>query len=72
AVSKEGNQYSIHTRAKKTVCIKTGMNLGRILEEISEKYKSSGGGHDGAASMTIDIESEIIIPEIIEKVKQYL
>jgi len=71
-VSKELNQCIINTRAKKTVCIKTGLNLGKILEEISERYKSSGGGHDGAASITINVDSDIIIQEIIEKVKEYL
>jgi len=71
-ISKEPNQYIINTRAKKTVCIKTGLNLGKILEEISEKYEGSGGGHDGAASLTINIEPDIILQEIIEQVKQYL
>ncbi len=71
-VSKEPNQYIINTRAKKTVCIKTGLNLGKILKEISERYDTSGGGHDGAASIIIMIESNIILQEIIEKVKQYL
>ena len=71
-ISKEPNQYIINTRAKKTVCIKTGLNLGKILREISEKYEGSGGGHDGAASLTINIEPDIILQEIIEQVKQYL
>ncbi|MFX0002412.1 MAG: bifunctional oligoribonuclease/PAP phosphatase NrnA [Candidatus Hodarchaeota archaeon] len=71
-VSKEFNQQIINTRAKKEVCIKTGLNLGKILEEISERYQCSGGGHDGAASLTFKIEVNIIIQEIIEKLKEYL
>ncbi|MFX1379396.1 MAG: bifunctional oligoribonuclease/PAP phosphatase NrnA [Promethearchaeota archaeon] len=71
-ISKEPNQYVINTRAKKTVCIKTGLNLGKILKEISEKYKCNGGGHDGAASITFNIESDIVIQEIVEKIKQFL
>ncbi len=71
-LSKEENQYRINTRAKKAVCINTGLHLGKILEEISEKYKGNGGGHDGAASLTSNIESDTIITQIIEKIKHYL
>lgn len=71
-LSKEVNQYRINTRAKKGVCIKTGLHLGKILEEISEQHEGSGGGHDGAASLTIDKETAFIISQIIEKIKQYL
>lgn len=71
-LSKEENQYRVNTRAKKVVCIKTGLHLGKILEEISIKYKGSGGGHDGAASLTISTESDTITTQIIEKIKNYL
>ncbi len=71
-VSKETNRFIINSRAKKTVCVKTGLNLGKILEEISDRYNCNGGGHDGAASITFSLESDIIIQEIMEKVKQYL
>ena len=72
AISKEQNQNRINARAKKRVCIKTGLNLGKILEEISEQYKGSGGGHDGAASLTITIEPDTIVLKIVENIKQYL
>lgn len=71
-ISKEQNITRFNTRAKKTVCIKTGLNLGKILEEMSEEYKGSGGGHDGAASLTINIESDRIVLEIIDKIKQFI
>ena len=69
-ISKEVNQFRINTRAKKVVCIQTGLNLGKILEEISKQYNGSGGGHDGAASLTLNKESDIIITQIVEKIKQ--
>ena len=69
-ISKEANQFRINTRAKKVVCIQTGLNLGKILEEMSKQYNGSGGGHDGAASLTLNKESDIIITEIVEKIKQ--
>lgn len=71
-LSKEEDHYRINTRAKKLVCLNTGLHLGKILEEVSENCKWNGGGHDGAASLTINIESDIIISQIIEKIKQYL
>ena len=71
-ISKEKNHYIINTRAKKAVCLKSGLNLGKILEEISLLYNGSGGGHDGAASLTINNEYENILQEIIEKVKLFL
>ncbi len=71
-ISKEQNLNRFNTRAKKTVCIKTGLNLGKILEEISEKYKGSGGGHDGAASLTTSMEPERIALEIINRIKQFI
>ena len=71
-LSKEGKNYRINTRAKKSFCIKTGLHLGKILGEISETHEGNGGGHDGAASITSNKESDFIITEIIEKIKQYL
>ncbi|MFX1591830.1 MAG: bifunctional oligoribonuclease/PAP phosphatase NrnA [Promethearchaeota archaeon] len=71
-ISKEPNHYKINTRAKKRVCRETGLNLGKILEEISKEYEGSGGGHDGAASLTINIEFDVNTHEIIDKIKQYL
>ena len=70
-ISKEANKSRINTRAKKGVCIKTGLNLGKLLVEISKNYKGSGGGHDGAASLTIDMEPDLIITDIIKKIRQY-
>ncbi|NVM38513.1 MAG: hypothetical protein HWN81_23175, partial [Candidatus Lokiarchaeota archaeon] len=71
-ISKEKNQSRINTRARKRVCEETGLNLAKILVQISEQYEGSGGGHDGAASLTINMESDIIINELIENIKEYL
>jgi len=71
-ISKEQNLSRFNTRAKKKVCIETGLNLGKILGEISEQYQGNGGGHDGAASLAISMESDEIVLEIIDKIKEYL
>lgn len=70
-LSKEENQNRINTRAQKLVCMNTGLHLGKILEEISKEYKGNGGGHDGAATLTSTIESNTIITQILEKIRQY-
>lgn len=70
--SKEANLCRFNTRAKKGVCIKTGLHLGKILEEISDQYEGSGGGHDGAAALSTKTDNEIIIAQIIKKIKLFL
>jgi nanoRNase/pAp phosphatase (c-di-AMP/oligoRNAs hydrolase) len=70
--SKEETRYRINTRAKKLICIKTGLNLAKILEEISDHYNGSGGGHDGAAALDVNVESEFTITQLIERIKEYL
>ncbi|MFW9819121.1 MAG: bifunctional oligoribonuclease/PAP phosphatase NrnA [Candidatus Thorarchaeota archaeon] len=72
AISKEKNHYIINTRAKKAVCLKNKLNLGKILQSISLLHNGSGGGHDGAASLTINKDVDDILQEIIGKVKQFL
>ncbi|UCC19958.1 MAG: DHH family phosphoesterase [Promethearchaeota archaeon] len=70
--SKEINKYRITARAKKLICLKTGLHLGKIFEEISEQYNGNGGGHDGAATLTVDKESDFNITQIIQRIKDNL
>jgi len=67
--SQEKDDFRITTRAKKEVCQKTGLHLGKILSEIS---KGKGGGHDGAASVSGKENLDIYLGEIINKLKQTL
>ncbi len=72
--SKKKSEYRISTRAKKEVCLKTGLHLGKILEDITGECDMmvSGGGHDGAASINVKNELETVINRIIDKIKQIL
>ncbi len=72
ALSKKKDEYHISTRAKKKVCLKKNLHLGKILEEVSEEFEGSGGGHDGAAAINGKEYSEIILERILEKVKKTL
>ncbi len=70
--SKANTEYRINARAKKVVCLQTGIHLGKILKEISDNCEGNGGGHDGAASLSFNAEFDIILDRIIEKIKEFL
>jgi len=70
--SEKKSEYRISTRARKNICLKTGLHLGKILKEISEEFGGSGGGHDGAASLNGNVDSKLIIDKVLDKIKQVL
>ncbi|MFX1479059.1 MAG: bifunctional oligoribonuclease/PAP phosphatase NrnA [Promethearchaeota archaeon] len=70
--SQEKGEFVINTRANKNLCLKTGLHLGKILGDISNRYKGSGGGHDGAASLTLTEDLDVILDEILKKITQVL
>ncbi|MFW9946251.1 MAG: bifunctional oligoribonuclease/PAP phosphatase NrnA [Candidatus Odinarchaeota archaeon] len=67
--SEKQDETVISTRAKKEVCLKTGLHLGKILSEIGE---GSAGGHDGAASLNCNLDLEVILKKVIDKIKKVL
>ena len=68
-VSEDKSDYRITTRAKKQVCLKTGLHLGKIVSEINNV---SGGGHDGAATLNGKYDVEESLNQLIEKIKKKL
>ena len=64
---KKGN--FITARAKKHICLEYGLNLGKLLEKISE---GRGGGHDGAASVFIEVDLEEKLEELIKLIQEIL
>ncbi|MFX1324100.1 MAG: bifunctional oligoribonuclease/PAP phosphatase NrnA [Promethearchaeota archaeon] len=71
--SKEKNKNIINTRADKNVCLKTGLHLGKLLEETSKSWNSIGGGHEGAASLTVTTNSiDKVLNDVVERIKQFL
>ncbi|MHA1669078.1 MAG: DHH family phosphoesterase [Promethearchaeota archaeon] len=59
----------ITTRAKNDVCQKSRLHLGKILNDL---HQGSGGGHNGAASVLIEDGTDVILDELIGKIKQTL
>ncbi|MFX1571268.1 MAG: bifunctional oligoribonuclease/PAP phosphatase NrnA [Promethearchaeota archaeon] len=68
--SKNNTGFRINARAKKVVCLQTGIHLGQILREISDNCE--GGGHDGAAHISCNAEFDIILEKIIKKIREFL
>jgi len=67
--TKEKSKYRISARAKKNVCLKTGLHLGKILNGINNV---DGGGHDGAATLNGENDLERNLNEIIDNIKRTL
>jgi len=68
-ISEKKKDFRITTRAKKQVCIKTGLHLGKITSGINSV---SGGGHEGAATLNGKINLEETLSQIIDKIKETL
>ncbi|MFW9950974.1 MAG: bifunctional oligoribonuclease/PAP phosphatase NrnA [Candidatus Thorarchaeota archaeon] len=68
-VSEEKSNYRITTRAKKHICLKTGLHLGKIISEINNV---NGGGHEGAASLNGKMGLDNILNQLIDKIKETL
>ena len=64
---KKGN--FITARAKKHICLETGLHLGKLLEIISD---GRGGGHDGAASVFIEEDIEEKLEELLKLIQEIL
>ncbi|MBY8979515.1 MAG: DHH family phosphoesterase [Candidatus Lokiarchaeota archaeon] len=68
-VSEDKSDYRITSRAKKQVCLITGLHLGKIISEIDNV---NGGGHDGAATLTGKNDVEESLNQLIDKIKETL
>ena len=67
--AKSSSNYRITTRAKKGICSKTGLHLGKILSDIEA---GDGGGHDGAATLNGQSSFQSVLSKILEKIKKTL
>lgn len=69
--SKEGAQVKMSARARKCA-INAGVNLAKLMEEISVKYNGTGGGHEGAAGMDVQGDVDQILASCTDYVKKSL
>lgn len=68
-ITEEKAGFRITTRAKKQICLKTGLHLGKIVSEIDDV---SGGGHEGAATLNGRNDLEKTLNHLIDKIKKTL
>lgn len=57
--TKSGN-VRVSARAKREA-VNAGVNLGKLMEDISSEYNGTGGGHSGAAGIDVVAELEEIL-----------
>jgi len=58
-------------RAKREA-VGAGVNLGKIMEDISVNYEGTGGGHAGAAGIDVVADMAVIIEECKNRVRDVL
>lgn len=69
--SKEDGMVKMSARARKCA-INAGVNLAKLMEEISVKYNGTGGGHEGAAGMDVQGDADQILASCTDHVKRSL
>jgi len=61
----------VSARARKCI-LNAGVNLARLMEELSTKFNGTGGGHEGAAGMDVYGDVREILASCVEYVKKTL
>ncbi len=69
--SKEDDLVKVSGRARKCA-INAGLNLAKLMEEISVKYNGTGGGHEGAAGMDVHGDLDQILAKCTDYIKESL
>ena len=65
---KEDGTARVSGRAKRDL-VMSGVNLGRIMEDVGDKYNGTGGGHGGAAGIDAVCTLDELMNDCVEKVK---
>lgn len=65
------NTVRVSGRAKRDA-VNAGVNLGKIMEDISEHHEGTGGGHAGAAGIDVISNMDEILSECKNKVRDIL
>lgn len=69
--AKKNDIVKVSARARRCA-INAGVNLARLMEDISSRYHGIGGGHEGAAGMDVYGETEDILSTCVQHVKNTL
>jgi nanoRNase/pAp phosphatase (c-di-AMP/oligoRNAs hydrolase) len=69
--TERGEKVRISARAKRDA-VNAGVNLGQLMEDISNEYNGTGGGHSGAAGIDIVANLEEVLHKCRERTKRIL
>ncbi|MCX9025531.1 MAG: DHHA1 domain-containing protein [Candidatus Methanoperedens sp.] len=69
--SKQDDVVKVSARARREAQ-NGGVNLAKLMEDISVKFNGTGGGHEGAAGMDVRGETENVLAACVEYVKNSL
>ncbi|HEY9246522.1 MAG TPA: DHH family phosphoesterase [Candidatus Methanoperedens sp.] len=69
--SRQDDLVKVSARARKCV-ISAGVNLAKLMEELSAEFKGTGGGHEGAAGMDVRGDAENILLGCVRHVRKTL
>ena len=64
----KGESVRISARAKRDA-VSAGVNLGQLMEDVSNEYNGTGGGHSGAAG--IDVIGDMSENEILTSLEEH-
>jgi nanoRNase/pAp phosphatase (c-di-AMP/oligoRNAs hydrolase) len=67
----KGESVRISARAKRDA-VNAGINLGQMMEDISNEYNGTGGGHSGAAGIDVIADMKEVLNKCREKTKKIL
>ncbi len=65
------NSVRVSGRAKREA-VSAGVNLGKIMEDISVNYTGTGGGHAGAAGIDVVADMDVIVEECKSRIRKIL
>jgi nanoRNase/pAp phosphatase (c-di-AMP/oligoRNAs hydrolase) len=66
-----GENVRVSARAKRDA-VYSGVNLGQLMEDISNEYNGTGGGHSGAAGIDVVADLEEVLHKCRERTKKIL
>ncbi|MDP2841820.1 MAG: DHH family phosphoesterase, partial [Candidatus Methanoperedens sp.] len=67
--SKKDDVVKVSARARREAQ-NAGVNLAKLMENVSAKFDGTGGGHEGAAGLDVLGETENVLSACVEYVKK--
>lgn len=69
--AKDDSSVRVSGRAKRDMIL-SGINLGKLMEDVGEKYNGTGGGHSGAAGIDAECPLEELMADCTKHAKKLL